>query len=129
MSLYVSVAGTVAFVGSVNVKLMLACSTDSLKVAVTAVLAAMPCELACGLREITIGSPDPCATVNVAVALVKPVADAVIVAVPAVLADRLDVAIPADGATGETGLNVPVTPLTENVIALVAVETVLLLAS
>ena len=115
--------------GSVNVKLMLDCTTDSLNLALTAVLTAIPCAAFCGLREITIGRPEPCATVTVAVALAKPAADAVIVAVPAVVAEKLDVAIPAAGATGELGLNVPDTPLTENVIPLVAVVTVLLLAS
>jgi len=71
----------------------------------------------------------PAVTVNVALTLASPAAVTVTVAVPVVVAARLDVATPLVGATGELGLNVPVTPLTEKVIALLAVPTVFPLAS
>jgi len=71
----------------------------------------------------------PVLTVNVAVALVNPAALTVIVAVPFVVAVKLDVAIPPVGVTGEAGLNVAETPVTPNVIGFVAVPTVLPLAS
>ena len=68
-------------------------------------------------------------TIKVALALVSPVADAVTVAIPAVVVVKLAVATPLVGVTGETGLNVPGNPLAENVIGLVAVLTVLPYAS
>jgi len=71
----------------------------------------------------------PAFTVNVAVALVSPAALTVIVAVPVVVAVRLELAMPLVGVTGELGLKVPETPLTANVIAFVAVLTVLPFAS
>jgi len=71
----------------------------------------------------------PALTVKLAVALVSPAALTVIVAVPVVVAERLDVATPSVGVTGKPGLKVPETPLTANVIAFVAVLTVLPLAS
>jgi len=71
----------------------------------------------------------PAVTVNVVLALVSPAAVTVTVAVPVVVAVRLDAATPLVGATAELGLNVPVTPLTEKVIALLALLTVLPLAS
>jgi hypothetical protein len=55
--------------------------------------------------------------------------DAVIVAVPDVEAVKLDVAMPPLGVIGEAGLKEPETPLAEKVMALVAVVTVLPLAS
>jgi hypothetical protein len=68
-------------------------------------------------------------TVRSAMSLPSPAADAVIVAVPAVVAVKFDVAVPATGATGDAGLKVPDTPLTAKVMALVAVVMLLPLAS
>jgi hypothetical protein len=65
----------------------------------------------------------------VAVALVSPAADAVMMAVPVAVGVRLDVAIPPTAVTGEAGLNDPDTPLTEKVTGLEALATVLPLAS
>ena len=73
--------------------------------------------------------PLTAATVNVALPVVSPVDDAVIVAVPDVEAVKLDVAMPPLGVIGEAGLKEPETPLAEKVTALVAVVTVLPLAS
>ena len=80
-----------------------------------------------GARASFAAEPGP--TVKVALALVRPVADAVTVARPAVLVVKLDVATPLVGVTGEAGLNVPGNPLTEKVMGLVAVLTVLPYAS
>ena len=71
----------------------------------------------------------PAVTVNVAEADVSPAALAVMVALPTVVAVKLALALPALGVTGDAGLNVPVTPLTANVIGLLALVTVLPLAS
>jgi hypothetical protein len=71
----------------------------------------------------------PAVTVKVAVALVIPAAVAVMVAVPVVVGAKLHVAIPALATIGDGGVNEPETPLTENVIAFVAVVTVLPAAS
>ena len=71
----------------------------------------------------------PGVTVKLVLALVRPLAVTVMVAVPTVVAVTLEVATPAAGVTGEAGLNEPVTPVTANVIAFVAVVTVLPLAS
>jgi len=68
-------------------------------------------------------------TVNVALALVSPVAETVIVPVPDVEGAKFAVAMPPLGLTGEAGLKDPETPLTENVIGFVADVTVLPLAS
>ena len=73
--------------------------------------------------------PLTAATVNVALPVVSPVDDAVIVAVPDEEAVKLDVAMPPLGVIGEAGLKEPETPLAEKVTALVAVVTVLPLAS
>ena len=66
----------------------------------------------------------PTLTVNAPLALVRPLADALTVALPTVIGVKLEVAIPPLGATGEAGLNEPDTPITENVTALVAVVAV-----
>jgi hypothetical protein len=58
-------------------------------------------------------------------ALDKPAADAVMVAVPALEAVKVDDAVPRVGEMGESGLNVPATPVTAKVIGVVAVVTVL----
>ena len=71
----------------------------------------------------------PAVTVNVAAALVKPAALTVTVALPVVVAVRLDVATPAVAVTGEAGANVPDTPVTPKLMALVADVTVLPFAS
>ena len=71
----------------------------------------------------------PAVTVKAAVATANPLAETVTVAVPVVVGVRLDVALPPVGATGEAGLKVPDTPLTEKPIEFVAVATVLPLAS
>ena len=71
--------------------------------------------------------PEP--TVKVALAVVNPVDDALTVAVPAVVVVKLDVATPLVDVTGEAGLKVPGNPLTEKVMGLVAVLTVLPYAS
>ena len=68
-------------------------------------------------------------TVNAAVPLVRPDAEAVIVAVPVVEAVKLAVATPLVGVTLAAGLKEPVTAVAEKVIALVADATVLPLAS
>src|SRR5689334_7834514 len=67
----------------------------------------------------------PTVTVSVAVPLVNPVAEAVIVALPNDVGVKLDLATPLVGVTGDAGLHVPLTPLAVNVTALVAVVTVL----
>jgi hypothetical protein len=67
--------------------------------------------------------------VTLAVALVRPAAEAVTVAVPAVAGLKLTLAIPLTALTVDAGLNDPETPDTENVTALVAVVTVFPLAS
>jgi hypothetical protein len=69
------------------------------------------------------------ATVKVAVALVRPADDAVIVAAPEVDGVKLLVATPALGVMGPGGLKAPDTPLTAKVTGLVADVTVLPLAS
>ena len=71
----------------------------------------------------------PAVTVNVAEADVSPAALAVMVALPTVVAVKLVLALPPLGVIGDAGLNVPVTPLTANVIGLLALVTVLPLAS
>jgi len=68
-------------------------------------------------------------TVSVALALVNPAAEPVIVAVPDVDGVKLVVAVPLVGVTGDGGLKDPETPLSEKVIGLVAVVAVLPLAS
>ncbi len=68
-------------------------------------------------------------TDKVAVALVSPVAVAVTVALPTLVAVKLDVATPFVGVTGEAGVNDPDTPLAENVTASVALVTGFPLAS
>ena len=78
-------------------------------------------------RASFVARPGP--TVKVALALVNPMADAITVAVPAVVVVKLDVATPLVGVTGEAGLKVPGNPLTEKVMGLVAVLTVLPYAS
>ena len=62
-------------------------------------------------------------------ALVRPAAEAMSVALPVVVGVKLDVAFPFVGVTGEAGLKVPDTPLTEKLMALVALVSVLPLAS
>jgi len=71
----------------------------------------------------------PGVTLSVAVALVSPGDDTVTLALPIEVGVKLEVATPASADTGEAGLNVPDTPLSVKVIALVAVLTVLPLAS
>ena len=68
-------------------------------------------------------------TVSVALALVNPAAEPVIVAVPDVDGVKLVVAVPLVGVTGDGGLKDRETPLSEKVIGLVAVVAVLPLAS
>ena len=68
-------------------------------------------------------------TVRSAVALASPGADTVIVADPAVVGMKLDVAVPLFAVIGLAGLNDPLIPLTEKLIELLAVVTVLPLAS
>ena len=67
----------------------------------------------------------PAATVSVALAAVKPVAEAVMVAVPVVKGVKVVEALPPLAVTGEVGLNAPDTPVTANVTAFVAFDTVL----
>lgn len=66
----------------------------------------------------------PTVTVKVAAPLVRPMADAVIVAVPKDVGVKLDLATPLVGVTGEV-LHEPDTPVAMNVTGLVAVVTVL----
>jgi len=66
----------------------------------------------------------PTVTVKVAVPLVKPEAEAVIVAVPSEVGVKLDFATPLVGVTGDA-LHEPDTPAAEKVIGFVAVVTVL----
>ena len=75
------------------------------------------------------GWPEESDTINEAVALVRPLAETVIVALPVVLGVSVAVALPPAGATGEDGLKDPDTPATPNVIGLVAAVTGLPLAS
>ena len=67
----------------------------------------------------------PGVTDSVAVALLSPVVEAVMVALPIVVGVKLDFATPLVGDMGETGLNDPETPLAEKLIGFVAVVTVL----
>jgi len=67
----------------------------------------------------------PGVTDSVAVALLSPVAEAVMVALPTVVGVKLDFATPLVGDTGEAGLNDPDTALAEKVIGFVADVTVL----
>ena len=71
----------------------------------------------------------PALTVSEADAGVRPAALTVMVALPTVVGVKLEVALPPLGVIGEPGLNVPDTPLTANVIGVVAELTVLPLAS
>ena len=71
----------------------------------------------------------PALTCRLAVALVRPAAVAVIVAAPTAVGVSAEVALPPVGVIGDAGLNVPETPVTVNVIGIVAVLTVLPLAS
>jgi len=86
--------------GPVKVKWMVLCCTGSLNPAITPVLAAMPVALGEGVCEITTGTLEPAATMIIAVVPVRPAADAEIVAVPAAVARKVDVAMPAVGARG-----------------------------
>ena len=72
---------------------------------------------------------EPAATVKVALAPVKPVAEAVIVPVPELTGVNVVDALPPLAETGDGGLKDPDTPVTVKVIALVAVGTVLPKAS
>lgn len=80
-----------------------------------------------GARINLVGAP--AVTVRVAVALLSPAAVTVIVAFPIAAGVKLDVALPAVGATGSEGLKLPDTPLTANEIGLIAALTVLPAAS
>jgi hypothetical protein len=71
----------------------------------------------------------PGVTVNAAVPLVSPAAEAVIVALPTVVALNADFATPLVGVTGVDGVNDPDTPLAEKVTGFAAVVTVLPKAS
>ena len=73
--------------------------------------------------------PLTAATFNVAVPLVSPAADAVMLAAPEVEGTKFAVAFPLLGVTGPAGVKAPVTPLTEKEIAFVADVTVLPSAS
>ena len=68
-------------------------------------------------------------TVKRALALVRPAAEAVTVALPAVVGVKLVVATPSVGVTGEAGSKVPETPVKEKVTGLVALVTVFQLES
>jgi hypothetical protein len=81
-----------------------------------------------GVRASLAAGPTPAVTLKVALALLRPDAVAVIVAVPVVEAVKLEEAMPPLAAA-EAGLNEPLTPVTAKLIALVAVLTVLPLAS
>ena len=67
----------------------------------------------------------PAATVKVALAPVKPVAEAVMVPLPELTGVKVVDALPPLADTGDGGLNDPDTPVTVKVIALVAFGTVL----
>jgi hypothetical protein len=82
-----------------------------------------------GVSDSFAGGPTAGETLKTALALVRPVKDTVIVAVPVLEGVKAEVAIPPLAATGDTGANVPLTPLTAKLIVLVAVVTVLPLAS
>ena len=71
----------------------------------------------------------PAVTVSDAEAEVSPAAVTVMVAFPTVVGVKFDAALPPLGVMGETGLNVPDTPLTAKVIGVAAVLTVLSFAS
>ena len=76
-----------------------------------------------GVNDSLSGAPG--ATLREAVALVNPVADAAMVAAPVLTAVNVEEAIPLMADTVEEGLKDPETPVTENAMALVAVDTVL----
>ena len=80
--------------------------------------------LLAGAKDSLVGGPTVEVTVRLAFALLRPVADAVMVALPAVVGVKPEVATPPLGLTGETGSNEPETPVSENVTALVAVVSV-----
>jgi hypothetical protein len=67
----------------------------------------------------------PAATVSVALAAVKPVAEAVMVAVPVVRGVKVVEALPPLAVTGEVGLNAPDTPVTAKLTTFAALDTVL----
>ena len=67
----------------------------------------------------------PVVTLSVAVPLVRPVAEAVIVAFPTEAAVKPDFATPLVATTGDAGLHDPDTPLAAKVTGLVAVVTLL----
>jgi hypothetical protein len=67
----------------------------------------------------------PALTVKLAVLLVRPDAEADIVALPTAVAVKLDFATPLVGVTGDAGLHEPDTPAAEKVTGLVAVVTIL----
>lgn len=71
----------------------------------------------------------PAVTVKVTTAPLNPAALTLTVALPVVIGVKVDVALPALGVTGDSGLNVPTTPLTAKLIGVVAELTVLPLAS
>lgn len=75
------------------------------------------------------GGPITGVTLKVASALVRPAAETLMVPVPAVLGVKLAVAVPPLALTGVAGSNAPAMPVTPKLIALVALVTVLPLAS
>ena len=77
-----------------------------------------------GVNAIFDAGPTPEVTLSVAVALLRPVALAVTVALPDVEGVKLEVALPPL-AVAAAGLKVPVTPATEKLTVSVAVVTVL----
>jgi hypothetical protein len=84
--------------------------------------------LLAGVKVSFAGTPAAWEIERVALALIRPAELAVMVAVPAVEAAKIELAIPAVAAT-ELGLNEPLTPLTEKVTTSVEELTVLPLAS
>jgi hypothetical protein len=76
-----------------------------------------------GVKDNLVGEPVADVTLNVAVALARPVADTVTDAAPAVVGVKFDVATPLLGVIGEAGLKAPEAPLSEKVMGWVALVT------
>jgi hypothetical protein len=72
---------------------------------------------------------EPEATISALLPLARPGEAAVMVAVPEFVAVKLTLACPAVGLIGEVGVKVPATPVTEKLMGLLALPTVLPAAS
>jgi hypothetical protein len=82
-----------------------------------------------GVRRSCAGGPTAGETSNVALAPLSPSAETLMVALPALVTFKLATAWPLSALIGEAGVNVPDTPVTEKLMALLAAATVTPLAS